>query len=185
MPCCARKHRPFCGAIHSSCGTGSWPRPAGCGFFPGTCPARSPTYPASPATTNACAPLLKRAIRLIAADTDLWFDDVWVTDSTPVECGRSRPTVKRSDLAGRAVCGYCSSHSRFFWGLRLHLICTPSGLPIAWSLADAKADERQGLTATLEADPNLLATRPDQLIIAHNGRSIEGVGAASPNACSP
>jgi hypothetical protein len=35
-------------------------------------------------------PLLKKVIRLIAADTDLWFDDVWVTDSTPVECGAGR-----------------------------------------------------------------------------------------------
>ncbi|BEL10263.1 hypothetical protein Q0Z83_084540 [Actinoplanes sichuanensis] len=42
---------------------------------------------------------------MVAADTDLWFDDVWVTDSTPVECGRSRPTVKRSGLDGWAVYG--------------------------------------------------------------------------------
>ncbi|GLZ02446.1 hypothetical protein Acsp02_96970 [Actinoplanes sp. NBRC 103695] len=28
-----------------------------------------------------------------------------------------------------------ASHSRFFWGPRLHLICTPAGLPISWSLA--------------------------------------------------
>ncbi|GAA4465623.1 hypothetical protein GCM10023170_075250 [Phytohabitans houttuyneae] len=45
--------------------------------------------------------------------------------------------------------------------------CTPSGLPIAWSLADAKADERQVLAAALEEDPNLLAARPGQLIIAN------------------
>ena len=44
-------------------------------------------------------------------------DDVWVADSTPVECGRSRETAKRSDLAGWAEYGYCASHSRFFWGL--------------------------------------------------------------------
>ena len=62
--------------------------------------------------------MLKRAVRLVAADTDLWFDDVWVTDSTPVGCGQSRPTVKRSDLAGWAAYGYCSSHSRLFCGLR-------------------------------------------------------------------
>ncbi|MEV1178910.1 hypothetical protein [Nonomuraea sp. NPDC049784] len=45
-------------------------------------------------------PLLKRAIRALATDTDLWHDSVWVTDSTPIECGRSRPTAQRSDLAG-------------------------------------------------------------------------------------
>ena len=54
-----------------------------------------------------------------------WNDDIWLIDSTPVECGRSRPTAKRSDLAGWAGYGYCASHSRFFWGLRLHLIVHP------------------------------------------------------------
>ena len=30
--------------------------------------------------------------------------------------------------------GYCASHSRFFWGLRLYLVCTPTGMPILWAL---------------------------------------------------
>ncbi|MDQ0380931.1 hypothetical protein FB470_004925 [Amycolatopsis thermophila] len=38
--------------------------------------------------------------------------------------------MQRSNLAGWAGYGYCASHSRFFWGLRLHLICTPAGLPV-------------------------------------------------------
>jgi len=46
-------------------------------------------------------------------------DDVWVADSTPVECGRSWETAKRSDLAGWAEHRYCASHSRFFRGLHL------------------------------------------------------------------
>ena len=71
-----------------------------------------------------------------------WTDDLWLVDSTPVECGRSRETAKRSDLAGWATYGYCASHSRYFWGLRLHLITTPSGLPIAYALTGAKTDER-------------------------------------------
>ncbi|MFD8007028.1 hypothetical protein ACFV4J_49665 [Streptomyces mirabilis] len=62
---------------------------------------------------RAALPLVKRAIRLLAADTACWFDNVWITDSTPVECGRSRPTVKRSDRAGWAAYGYCRSHSRY------------------------------------------------------------------------
>jgi hypothetical protein len=69
-------------------------------------------------------------------------DDLWLVDSTPVECGRSRETVKRSDLVGWATYGYCASHSRFFWGLRLHLVTTPSGLPVAYALTGAKTDER-------------------------------------------
>lgn len=34
--------------------------------------------------TRAALPLLKRAVRMIACGTDLWHDDVWVTDSIPV-----------------------------------------------------------------------------------------------------
>lgn len=62
---------------------------------------------------------------------------MWIVDSTPVECGRSRETVKRSDLAGWAQYGYCASHSRFFCGLRLHPVCTLHGLPIACALTGA------------------------------------------------
>jgi len=53
--------------------------------------------------------------------------------SGPTPTHRSVPTTKRSRLAG-ACYGYCSSHSRFFWGLRLHLVCTPADLPITFAL---------------------------------------------------
>jgi hypothetical protein len=65
---------------------------------------------------RAALPLVKQVIRALAADSDFWFDDVWIADSTPVECGRSRPTAKRSDMAGWANYRYCASHSRYFWG---------------------------------------------------------------------
>ena len=116
-------------------------------------------------------PLIKRLIRELASDTDLWSDPVWVVDSTPVECARSRPTVQRSNLAGWAGYGYCASHSRFFWGLRLHLVCTPAGLPVTWALAHPKLDERQVLMAVLEHDPTLSAARPGLTIIADKGYS--------------
>ncbi|GAA1495035.1 transposase [Paeniglutamicibacter kerguelensis] len=74
---------------------------------------------------------------------DVGADDVWVVDSTPVECGRSRETAQRSDLAGWAEYGYCASHSRWFWGFRLHLACTLQGLPVGFALTGAKAGERQ------------------------------------------
>ena len=102
---------------------------------------------------------------MLACDTTVWTDDVWVVDSTPVECGRSRQTVQRSDLAGWAEYGYCASHSRFFWGLRLHLIATVSGLPIGFALTGAKADERQVLLGIFDADPSLIAGRPGQILI--------------------
>jgi hypothetical protein len=103
-------------------------------------------------------------IRMLAADTSLWHDDVWVVDSTPVECGRSRETARRSDLAGYAQYGYCASHSRYFWGLRLHLLTTLHGLPIGFALTGAKADERQVLPGILD-DGALTAGRTGQVII--------------------
>jgi hypothetical protein len=112
---------------------------------------------------------LLRVMRLLAQDTELWADDMWVIDSTPVECGRSRPTAKRSDLAGWAGYGYCASHSRYFWGLRLHLICTPSGLPVAFALANPKTDEREVARDMLDLEPGLLADRPGQIIVADKG----------------
>ena len=105
-------------------------------------------------------------IGVLARDTSLWSDDVWLVDSTPIECARSRPTVRGSDLAGWAEYGYCASHSRYFWGLRLHLVATLGGLPITFALTGAKADERQVLLDLLGADPDLLTSHPGQMLIA-------------------
>ena len=101
----------------------------------------------------------------LATSTGLLNDDVWIVDSTPVECGRSRETVKRSDLAGTAEYGYCASHSRFFWGMRLHLISTLHGMPVGYAVTGAKADERTTLLAMLDTVPV-----PDgQVIMADKG----------------
>jgi hypothetical protein len=100
---------------------------------------------------------------------------VWLADSTPVECGRSRETTRRSDLAGFAEYGYCASHSRYFWGLRLHLLCTPGGLPVGFALTGAKADERHTLLDILTGDPELTTRRTQTLIADKNyyGREFE------------
>ncbi|MFC5755001.1 IS982 family transposase [Actinomadura rugatobispora] len=125
---------------------------------------------------RAASVLVVHMIQMLGRDTSLWSDDVWVVDSTPVECGRSRDTTRRSELAGWAEYGYCASHSRFFWGLRLHLLCTLGGLPVAFALTGAKADERATLLDMLGADPDLAARHPGQTIIGdrhYYGRAFE------------
>ena len=115
-----------------------------------------PFIPAQPGYNKrlrAALPQIKRIIRTLAADTDFWHDTVWLTDSTPVPCGMSRPTAKRSEMAGWANYGYCASHSRFFWGLRLYLVCTPAGMPMLWALADPKIEEREVLAAMGRSTP--------------------------------
>jgi hypothetical protein len=124
-----------------------------------------PQQPGYNKRLRAAAPLIRHCIRALATATSVWADDVWVVDSTPVECGRSRETARRSDLAGWAEYGYCASHSRYFWGLRLHLVTTLHGLPIAFALTGAKADEREVLLAIFTADPALVTSRPGQVLI--------------------
>lgn len=134
----------------------------------------SAMFPALPATTSAYNKRLRKAttamthlISAFATACPSYTDDLWVVDSTPVECGRSRETVKRSDLAGWAGYGYCASHSRFFWGLRLHLITTPSGLPVAFALTNPKIDERDVAADMLAIDPRL--NQPGQVLMADKG----------------
>ena len=112
------------------------------------------------------SPMLQRIMEYLARTSASWHDDLWLVDSTPVECGRSRGTARRSELVGWAEYGYCASHSRYFWGLRLHLVATASGLPIVWALAPAKADERD---TALEMIDHWDLARPGQAIIADKG----------------
>lgn len=104
-------------------------------------------------------------ITVLREATQVGDDYVWVIDSTPVECARSKETVRRSQLAGYAEYGYCASHSRFSWGFRLHLVCTLRGMPIGWAITRAKADEREALLSILSDTPRP-ATGHRQLAIA-------------------
>src|SRR5439155_17915471 len=65
----------------------------------------------------------------------------------------SRETVRRSEFAGIAAYGYCRSHSRYFWGFRLYLLCASDGPPIAFELALANAPEREVAREMLERVP--------------------------------
>ena len=78
-----------------------------------------------------------------------FFDDLMLVDSTPVECARSRETVKRGGssslgdaLSDAADYGYCASHSRHFFGFRLHALFAPDGTPRALALTSPKIDEK-------------------------------------------
>jgi hypothetical protein len=79
---------------------------------------------------------------MFAADSPGSRDRVVLIDSTPVECGRSIETARRSQLADACGYGYSRSHSRWFWGMRLHLLAAPDGTPRAAIVAPADQKER-------------------------------------------
>ncbi|WSJ60568.1 transposase [Streptomyces sp. NBC_01310] len=61
-------------------------------------------------------------------------------------------------------------------GLRLHLVCTLQGLPLALAPTGAKADERETLLDLLAAEPHLVSARPGQTLIGdknHFDRDFE------------
>jgi hypothetical protein len=124
-----------------------------------------PGQPAYNRRLRAAHELVRHAIRHLAGLTPSWWDQFRLLDSTPVPCGTSRQTVKRSNLAGWANYGYCASHSRYFWGLRLHLLTTPDGTVVDWCLADPKLGDREVAEAMLENAP----PRPGLLIVADKG----------------
>ena len=69
---------------------------------------------------------------VFASQSPGFHDDLLLVDSTPVECARSRETVKRSAAgADAADYGYCAIHCRYFWGFRLHALFAPDGTPRA------------------------------------------------------
>jgi len=82
-------------------------------------------------------------IGVFAAESPGFQDDLLLIDSTPVECARSLETTRRSALGDAADYGWCGSHSRFFWGFRLHGLFAPDGTPRAFTLASPKRDERE------------------------------------------
>jgi hypothetical protein len=92
---------------------------------------------------------IEALIAVFARDSPGFHDDLVLVDSTPVECARSIETTRRSQLADAADYGYCASHSRFFWGFRLHGLFALDGTPRALTLTSPKASERDVCLAML------------------------------------
>jgi len=109
-----------------------------------------PKQPGYNKRLRALAPQIERSISYLAFVSPSWCDGLRLLDSTPVPCGRSRETVRRSEFAGYASYGYCRSHSAYFWGFRLYLLCAADGTPVAFELAPANAPEREVAREMLE-----------------------------------
>ena len=107
---------------------------------------------------KALAPLMEAALRWLADRTPATAEMLRLMDATPVPCGASAVTAKRSGLYGWAGYGYCPSHSRWYWGSKLLLICTCDGTVTGFGLANPKLfGEREEARQMLKDQP---ANRP-------------------------
>jgi hypothetical protein len=134
------------------------------------------------ARLKAAAPLMEAALRWLAGHTPATAELLRLMDATPIACGQSVLTARRSDLFGWAGYGYCPSHSRWYWGTKLLLIVTCEGTVTGFALANPKlAGERDQARTMLEHQP---ANRPapGTVIVTDKGLSGEDTEAyfASP-----
>ena len=76
-----------------------------------------PKQPGYNKRLRALGPQIARAINYLAFESPSLFDKLRLLDSTPVPCGASRETTRRSEFAGLAAYGYCRSHSPILLGI--------------------------------------------------------------------
>lgn len=121
--------------------------------------------------------VIEALIREFARHSPGFYDDLLLVDSTPVECARSRETVKRGGsssladaLANAADYGFCASHSRFFWGFRLHAIFALDGTPRALALTSPKIDERLVCVALIAR----CERQPGQMLVLIGDKNFRG-----------
>lgn len=115
------------------------------------------------------APLVASILRALAIACPSWCDQWRLLDATPIPCGASRQTVRRSELAGHAGYGYDRSHHRFYWGLKLYVLAAPDGMPAAWCLANPTLGEREVAQGLLAQAARQGVLRPGMVIVADKG----------------
>ena len=128
-----------------------------------------PKQPGYNKRLRALAPQICLVINQLARISPSFCDRLRLLDSTPVPCGASRQTTRRSELAGWAAYGYCASHSRYFWGLRLYLLCAGDGMPISFCLAPANEGEREVAAAMLDRARKEGLLQGGEVIVADKG----------------
>ena len=123
---------------------------------------------------KAAAPLMEAALRWLADHTPGSAELLRLMDATPIPCGQSAVTAKRSDLFGWAGYGYCPSHSRWYWGAKLLLICTCDGTVTGFGLANPKLfGEREQARQMLKDRQPANRPAPGTAVVTDKGLSGE------------
>jgi Transposase DDE domain len=115
-----------------------------------------PYLPSQSRDNERCRALVPKLVVLwkaLAAETLGANDELRLLDTTPLPCGQSVETTRRSQLAPWAGFGYCPAHSRRYWGFKLVLLCATDGTIIDFDLVAANRGEREAALALLEANP--------------------------------
>jgi hypothetical protein len=119
------------------------------------------------------APLMEAALRWLAEHTPGSAELLRLLDGTPVGCGQSKLTTQRSDLFSYAGYGYETSHSRYYWGVRLMLITTADGTVTGFGLANPKLWGEREETRQLLTHQAANRPAPGTAVVTDKGLSGE------------
>jgi hypothetical protein len=109
-------------------------------------------------------PLLCKAILALSECAPCWFDDMWMTDATPVPCGISCEKVTRSEPARARRLWLLRLPLRWYWDSSSTWSAPETGWAIMWCLANPKIREREVVTALLQRNHHLIRT--GQILLA-------------------
>jgi Transposase DDE domain len=79
------------------------------------------------------------------------FERTLLLDTKPVPVVGYKRSKRQSDFLGRASYGYCASRQLNYFGYKLVVISTLTGIPVVYALVPANTDERQAAEAVLSA----------------------------------
>lgn len=63
--------------------------------------------------------------------------EVFIIDSMPAPVCRRKRAWRCRKVRGKDYCGFCAAKNEKFFGWRLHLICTPDGVPVTFAVLPA------------------------------------------------
>ncbi len=63
--------------------------------------------------------------------------ETFIIDSLPLPVCKRVRARRCQKVRGREFCGYCAAKDEKFFGWRLHLVCTPDGIPVSFDLLPA------------------------------------------------
>jgi hypothetical protein len=96
-----------------------------------------------------------------------------LADGTLIGCANYAGCASQSHFAGDAGYGFCPSKSRFYWGMRLILVCDELGLPVGYERLAPGAGEREPLFRLAQAHPDSILFVDKGLWGAEFKRTIE------------
>jgi len=79
--------------------------------------------------------------------------EAFVIDSMPLPVCRRARAGRCRKVRGAAYCGYCAAKEEKFFGWRLHLIVTPTGVPIAFEVLPASLHDLTPIHELIERVP--------------------------------